>query len=95
MLLEKNSQRPTRLRVTGQFKYPAVQAAYMAGMEMGIPVSILAEEGEPVVLQNGVTTNVIEGGAYIEVGTGYEKDLTKFWQRKDRIQASAQKFGQK
>jgi len=72
------------LNVRGQFSMATAQAAFMAGKEMGIPVSILAEEGESIALENGINTNVSKNCVYLEVANN-GRDLSKFWERVNKI----------
>lgn len=65
-----------------------VQAIYMAGQETGIPVKVIAEAGETYPLGNGQRRPINEGSAYVEIGTGYERDLSEFWKRVEKIKAS-------
>ncbi len=75
----------SRRPVWGVWNLRNVQAIFMAGQETGIPVNVVAEEGETYPVDNGQQHPVGAGNAYIEIGTGKEGDLSKFWKRVERI----------
>ena len=71
--------------VNGVWSLGSVQAIFMAGQETGIPVNVKDEEGQEYPLHDGQQYPVPNGYAYIEIGTGRERDLSKFWRRVKRI----------